>query len=116
MTELDREEVGPAIETLNAREVLHDESTPVFVECLSTKLESWIFDADYSERALREHFKLLSLDGCGLAGRPLAIGAAGAILHYLRDTQKSALDHLDRPSYYDRAERHGPGRSVDSEP
>ena len=46
-------------------------------ECLRTKLEAWIFDLDYSERALREHFKLLSLDGCGLAGKPLAVGAAG---------------------------------------
>ena len=40
----------------------------------------------------------LSLDGCGLADRPLAVGAAGAILHYLRDTQRAALDHLDRPA------------------
>ena len=29
--------------------------------------------------------------------------AAGAILHYLQDTQRAALDHLDRPAYYDRA-------------
>ena len=28
----------------------------------------------------------------------------GAILHYLRDTQRSALDHLDRPAYYDRSD------------
>ena len=41
---------------------------------------------------------------CGLANRPAAISAAGAILHYLRDTQRAALDHLDRPTYYDRAE------------
>ena len=33
-----------------------------------------------------------------------AVGAAGAILHYLRDTQRAALEHLDRPTYYDRAE------------
>ena len=103
VTELDDHEIGSALETLNVREVLHGERTAVEAECLRTKLEDWVFDHDYSERTLREHFKLLSLDGCGLAGRPLAIGAAGAILHYLRDTQKSALDHLDRPTYYDRA-------------
>ena len=39
-----------------------------------------------------------------LGGKPLAVSAAGAILHYLRDTQKSALDHLDRPSFYDRGD------------
>jgi DNA mismatch repair protein MutS len=104
VTELPAEEVAPVLETLNVREVLHDESASPETECLKTKLESWIFDNDYSERALREHFKLLSLDGCGLAGKPLAVGAAGAILHYLRDTQRSELDHLDRPSYYDRSD------------
>jgi DNA mismatch repair protein MutS len=103
VTELEEHEIGPALETLNVREVLYGERTPVDAECLRTKLEDWVFDPDYSERTLREHFKLLSLDGCGLAGRPLAVGAAGAILHYLRDTQRSALDHLDRPAYYDRA-------------
>jgi DNA mismatch repair protein MutS len=103
VTELEEHEISPALETLNVREVLHGERAPVDAECLRTKLEDWIFDHDYSERTLREHFKLLSLDGCGLAGRPLAVGAAGAILHYLRDTQRSALDHLDRPAYYDRA-------------
>ena len=36
--------------------------------------------------------------------RPAAVGAAGAILHYLRETQRAALDHLDRPTYYDRAD------------
>lgn len=103
VTELDEQETGPALETLNARELLHEESSTVEADCLRTKLDGWIFDYDYSERALREHFKLLSLDGCGLAGKPLAVAAAGAVLHYLRDTQRSALDHLDRPSYYDRA-------------
>ena len=69
-----------------------------------TELEDWIFTHDYADRTLRDHFKLLSLDGCGLANRPAAVGAAGAILHYLRDTQRAALDHLDRPTYYDRAD------------
>ena len=68
-----------------------------------TPVESWTFATDHSESLLKEHFKLLALDGCGLAGRPLAVGAAGALLHYLRDTQRSALDHLDRPSWFDRS-------------
>ena len=71
---------------------------------LSTGVEDWIFSLDYADRTLREHFGLLSLDGCGLAGKHAAISAAGAILHYLRDTQRAALEHLDRPTFYDRAE------------
>ena len=78
-----------------------DRAGPRFVR---TELEDWVFSSDYADRTLRDHFKLLSLDGCGLANRPAAVGAAGAILHYLRETQRAALDHLDRPTFYDRAE------------
>jgi DNA mismatch repair protein MutS len=33
----------------------------------------------------------------------LATGAASAVLHYLKDTQRNALEHLERPTFYDRA-------------
>ena len=111
VTELEPAEVAGALEHLGAREVLFpgdlpllagaDRAGPRFVR---TELEEWVFSADYAERTLRDHFRLLSLDGCGLANRPAAVGAAGAILHYLRDTQRAALDHLDRPTFYDRAD------------
>jgi DNA mismatch repair protein MutS len=104
VTEIDFAEAPAALETLNAREVLVPESTPFQTNCLRTNLDSWVFDFDYAQRNLLDHFRLLALDGCGLEGMPLAVGAAGAVLHYLRDTQKSALDHLARPSFYDRSE------------
>ena len=104
VTEIETEEVPAALENLNAREVLLPEQAQLEATCLRTNLDAWVFDFDYSERTLREHFKLLSLDGCGLAGKPLAVGAAGAVLHYLRETQRGTLDHLDRPGYYDRAD------------
>ncbi len=100
---LDASDVNAALENLSAREVLAAESV-TDVPGLRTELEDWIFSLDYADRTLRDHFRLLTLDGCGLGGKPLAVSAAGAILHYLRDTQKAALDHLDRPTFYDRAE------------
>ncbi len=54
----------------------------------------WHFEAASAERQLCEQFGTRELAGFGLAGRPLAIGAAGALLDYLRETQKSALPHL----------------------
>jgi DNA mismatch repair protein MutS len=102
-TELDGVEVNAVLENLNVREVLAAETT-ADLRGFRTTLEDWIFSLDYADRALREHFRLLTLDGCGLGGKPLAVSAAGAILHYLRDTQKSALDHLDRPAFYDRSD------------
>jgi DNA mismatch repair protein MutS len=103
-TEIDTAEISPALEALNAREVLTPSGTQQKLPCLKTDVEPWVFEADYAARSLREHFHLLALDGCGLDHRPLATGAAAAILHYLRDTQRAALDHLERPSFYDRAD------------
>src|SRR6195256_2734348 len=111
VTEMEPEEVSGALEHLGAREVLFPGDLPLLtgedrsgLRFVRTELEDWVFTADYADRTLRDHFKLLSLDGCGLANRAAAVGAAGAILHYLRDTQRAALDHLDRPTYYDRTD------------
>jgi DNA mismatch repair protein MutS len=110
VTEMDAAEVAGALEQLAAKEVLFpadlapataEDRAPRFVR---TEVEDWVFSADYADRTLRDHFKLLTLDGCGLGGRSAAVGAAGAILHYLRETQRAALDHLDRPTWYNRAD------------
>ncbi len=118
-TELDGAELTGAIEHLGAREVLFPGDLPLTAageeafppsagrtapRFVRTEVEEWVFTPDYGDRALRDHFKLLSLDGCGLANRPAAVGAAGAILHYLRETQRASLDHLDRPAFYNRAD------------
>src|SRR5580698_1591354 len=108
-TELDMAELPGLLESIGAREVLVAAEAPLFPQpepkrWIVTELDDWVFSADYSDRILREHFHLLSLDGCGLGGKPAAIAAGGAVLHYLRDTQRAALDHLDPPKYFDRAD------------
>jgi DNA mismatch repair protein MutS len=54
----------------------------------------WHFDTDSATRALTEQFRTRDLAGFGCADKPLGIGAAGALLAYVRETQKSALPHL----------------------
>src|SRR6202795_2727671 len=54
----------------------------------------WHFDTESSSRALAEQFHTRDLAGFGCADKPLAIGAAGALLAYVRETQKAALPHL----------------------
>ena len=108
-TELDLFELPGLLESIGARELLVAAEAPLLPQpepkrWIVTELDAWVFSVDYSDRILREHFHLLSLDGCGLAGKAAAIAAAGAVLHYLRDTQRAALDHLDPPKYFDRAE------------
>src|SRR5271165_59843 len=67
-----------------------------------TPLEDWVFAPDYAIPLVENHFGVLSLEGFGLAGRSAAASAAGAILHYVRSTQRGALSHVDRIGYYER--------------
>jgi DNA mismatch repair protein MutS len=103
-TEINIAELASTLEMLNIREVLHPEGQPAGAQCLETPLDSWVFGGDYAGRQILETFKLLSLDGCGLGEKALATAAAGAVLHYLRETQKTALSHLNLPVYYERRE------------
>jgi DNA mismatch repair protein MutS len=59
-----------------------------------TSMEDWLFDSDYAGRILRDQFAVATLDGFGLADRPCAVGAAGAMIHYVKQTQKTTLEHI----------------------
>src|SRR5277367_3159388 len=67
-----------------------------------TPLDDWVFAADHAIPLLENHFGVMSLEGFGLAGKPAAAAAAGAILHYVRSTQRGALEHVDRIGFYER--------------
>jgi DNA mismatch repair protein MutS len=87
---------------------------------IQTPLDEWVFEAQYATRILEEHFKVAGLEGFGLAGHARAISAAGALVHYLRETSAigarnqedlaanpsmrpsgAGLEHLDRIAYYE---------------
>lgn len=62
---------------------------------LLNKLPSWVFDETRSKKLLQEQFKVATLSGFDCEGIPLGIQAAGAILHYVRETQKvERVPHL----------------------
>ena len=67
-----------------------------------TAVEEWVFTADYAVPLLRNHLKVHSLDGLGLANHETAAVAAGALLHYLRATKQGELEHVDSLRYYER--------------
>ncbi|PYS95098.1 MAG: DNA mismatch repair protein MutS [Acidobacteria bacterium] len=62
---------------------------------------AWAFARDAAYRALTERLGTASLDGFGCEGRDLAIGAAGGLLHHLRETQKADLKHLTRVTWHE---------------
>lgn len=60
-------------------------------EWVASPVDDWSFNLDYAQRMLLEHFNLASLDGLGAEGQTLSVSAAGALIHYLRDTQLASL-------------------------
>lgn len=57
-------------------------------------LEEWIFTNTYADEIIRKHFETHSLKGFGIEGLHEGIIAAGAALHYLRDTEHPHLQHI----------------------
>jgi len=83
------------LERLRPAELLApDSATPPFSERLWRLRPPWHFDPDSATRALSEQFHTRDLSGFGCADKPLAVAAAGALLFYVRETQKAALPHM----------------------
>src|ERR1700728_225302 len=106
------------LEQLRPKELLYGSAAPLFdtktsrsqtpqpravgATCTETPLDDWIFAPDHAIPLLENHFGVLSLEGFGLSGRTAAAAAAGAILYYVRSTQRGSLDHVDRIGWYER--------------
>ena len=100
------------LQQLRPKEVLYGSSAPLFdrksidnrlgATHAETPLEDWVFSPDHTIPLLENHFGVLSLEGFGLAGKPAAASAAGAILYYVRSTQRGNLNHVDRIGFYER--------------
>ncbi|MBD3192223.1 MAG: DNA mismatch repair protein MutS [Candidatus Heimdallarchaeota archaeon] len=92
LIELNR--ISPA-ECLVAEKNNHSEKLFAILEDTTiTPLEPYRFSFDNAYKLLTEHFKTTSLEGFGCEKKPLAISAAGALLDYLRETQKTKLDNV----------------------
>jgi len=64
------------------------------------RLPDWQFDYATARGLLLEHFQTLTLDGFGCEHLPLAVGAAGALMAYLKETQKESVHHITAMSTY----------------
>lgn len=65
-----------------------------------TKIEDWVYNSDYCKEILTEHFKTVTLKGFGVEQLSVGLIAAGAVLYYLKDTQRVDLSHLNKISIF----------------
>lgn len=65
-----------------------------------TRWPRWRFEAGKARATLEQHFQVTSLDAFGCEQKPLAIRAAGGVLAYLQETQKGAIQQIQRLSTY----------------
>ena len=100
------ESIAPAEILIQKKE--KDYLTPVISNINSsiriTKMDDWIFNYDYANELLLNHFGTVTLKGFGIEHLQNGIVASGAALNYLQETQKVNLTHLNRISLYNPSE------------
>ncbi|MDY6914668.1 MAG: DNA mismatch repair protein MutS [Planctomycetota bacterium] len=64
----------------------------------------WSFDAHAAAETLKKHFRSATLEGFGFDGWDESVSAAGAIIEYLRETQKTAVAHILSLRKFDRTD------------
>ncbi|MFK8067159.1 MAG: DNA mismatch repair protein MutS [Gammaproteobacteria bacterium] len=92
------DELIAELERLQPAEILISEDSPLLAALKNHKsistMSPWYFDLDSSTRQLKEHFGVTDLKGYGCDQLPSTISAAGCLLQYTRETQRTSLPHL----------------------
>ncbi|MGD8781667.1 MAG: DNA mismatch repair protein MutS [Ignavibacteria bacterium] len=97
------------ISLINPAEILIGKSQKNFIEPVVqsvsasiriTRIDDWIYDIDFANDLLLNHFNTKTLKGFGVENFNEGIISAGAVLHYLKDTQKANLSHISKLSKY----------------
>ncbi|OGU91881.1 MAG: DNA mismatch repair protein MutS [Ignavibacteria bacterium RIFOXYC2_FULL_35_21] len=113
VSEFSAHSILQVLETLTPSEIIiSKEQKNELIEILNklsfkpplTKLEPWIFDNQFGREAMLGHFKTQNLKGFGIDEYSVGIAAAGAILHYIKETQNGEIKHLKKISLYNPSE------------
>jgi DNA mismatch repair protein MutS len=110
IAEGDREYADKLLQSLNPAEVIFQRNQQKnFKNYFGNKfytytLDEWIFSEQYALDTLLKHFGTQSLKGFGVENMKSGIVAAGAILHYLKDTEHPNLEHITSLQRIDKAD------------
>src|SRR6056297_600285 len=106
LSQVSKQELDTLLQSLQPAEVLVKKSLknnmPEQITGYNTTfIEDWVYEGDYGYNQLVDHFKTHSLKGFGVEDLEIAHVAAGSLLHYMQETQKSSLGHLKRLYAYE---------------
>ena len=102
-TQVSLQRAVPELERLNPSEIITSSSSELSGLGLAapvTRLDDYWFELEIAKKTVLDQFGVTTLDGYGCGHLPLAIRAAGAIIHYIEETQKGVLGQLTQLSTY----------------
>ena len=102
-TQLPPHRLIPELERLKPSEIIAAESAELpdlGLNTSLTRLEDYWFETEVARQTILDHFGAATLDGYGCSQLPLAVSAAGAIIHYIQETQKGILGQLTHLATY----------------
>ena len=95
-----REYIDKLLQSFRPSEVLYQKNTDAqFKEAFGDRfftfrLDDWVFTHEFGSELLNKHFETRSLKGFGVEDLKVGVIAAGAVLHYLSETQHDRVDHI----------------------
>jgi DNA mismatch repair protein MutS len=102
-TQMPADKIQDELERLQPAEILVQENfdlKAILIDKPVTRVEKYYYELDTAVQVLKQHFGVISLEGYGCAHLPLAIRAAGSIIHYIEETQKIVLGYINQLTTY----------------
>ncbi|WP_138431820.1 DNA mismatch repair protein MutS [Fodinibius saliphilus] len=101
LSEVPKEQLGDLLQSITPAELLLPQklknNVPEYLlDYNMTFVEDWVYEGDYGYNLLTDHFETHSLKGFGVEDQDVAHVAAGALMHYIQETQKASLGHIKR--------------------
>ncbi|MDX1672119.1 MAG: DNA mismatch repair protein MutS, partial [Balneolaceae bacterium] len=106
LSEVTKKQLADLLQSISPSELLirkkHKNDLPEELQSYNTTfIEDWVYEGDYGYELLTDHFETHSLKGFGVEEYEVAQVAAGALFHYMVETQKASLGHIRRLYAYE---------------
>jgi len=101
LSEVPKEQLNDLLQSITPAELLlpqylKNDVPEYLLDYNMTFIEEWVYEGDYGYNLLTDHFETHSLKGFGVEDQEVAHVAAGALMHYIQETQKASLGHIKR--------------------